>query len=124
MSSAGIHNLLCDQGATFRKTLTMFASKGTTAIDLTGFTARMKIKDEVGGTLIKSLTSSSGGGLTMGGSAGNATNGEIVILISATASASFSAPLDAVYDLEIQNNSGIVDRVLQGKFIINPEVTD
>ena len=124
MSSAGIHNLLCDQGATFRKTLTMFASDGTTAIDLTGFTARMKIKDEVGGTLIKSLTSSSGGGLTIGGSAGNATNGEIDIQISATDTASFSAPLDAVYDLEIQKNSGIVYRVLQGKFIINPEVTD
>ena len=84
MSSAGIHNLLCDQGATFRKTLTMFASNGTTAIDLTGFTARMKIKDEVGGTLIKSLTSSSGGGLTIGGSAGTPTNGEIDVLISAT----------------------------------------
>ena len=124
MSSAGIHNLLCDQGATFRKTLTMFASDGTTAIDLTGFTARMKIKDEVGVTLIKSLTSSSGGGLTIGGSAGTPTNGEIDVLISATDTASFSAPLDAVYDLEIQNNSGIVDRVLQGKFIINPEVTD
>jgi hypothetical protein len=124
MSSAGIHNLLCDQGATFRKTLTMFASDGTTAIDLTGFTARMKIKDEVGGTLIKSLTSSSGGGLTIGGSSGQATNGEIDILISASDTASFSAPLDAVYDLEIQSNTGIVDRVLQGKFIINPEVTD
>ena len=124
MSSAGIHNLLCDQGATFRKTLTMFASDGTTAIDLTGFTARMKIKDEVGGTLIKSLTSSSGGGLTIGGSSGNATNGEIDIQISATDTASFSAPLDAVYDLEIQSNTGVVDRVLQGKFIINPEVTD
>ena len=124
MSSAGIHNLLCDQGATFRKTLTMFASDGTTAIDLSGFTARMKIKDEVGGTLIKSLTSSSGGGLTIGGSSGNATNGEIDIQISATDTASFSAPLDAVYDLEIQSNTGVVDRVLQGKFIINPEVTD
>ena len=124
MSSAGIHNLLCDQGATFRKTLTMFASDGTTAIDLSGFTARMKIKDEVGGTLIKSLTSSSGGGLTIGGASGPTTNGEIDILISASDTASFSAPLDAVYDLEIQNNSGIVDRVLQGKFIINPEVTD
>ena len=124
MSTAGIHNLLCDQGATFRKTLTMFASDGTTAIDLSGFTARMKIKDEVGGTLIKSLTSSSGGGLTIGGASGQTTNGEIDILISASDTASFSAPLDAVYDLEIQNNSGIVDRVLQGKFIINPEVTD
>ena len=124
MSTAGIHNLLCDQGATFRKTLTMFQSDGTTVVDLTGYSARMKIKDEVGGTLIKSLTSSSGGGLTIGGSSGNATNGEIDIQISATDTASFSAPLDAVYDLEIQNNSGIVDRVLQGKFIINPEVTD
>ena len=114
MSSAGIHNLLCDQGATFRKTLTMFASDGTTAIDLSGFTARMKIKDEVGGTLIKSLTSSSGGGLTIGGASGQTTNGEIDILISASDTASFSAPLDAVYDLEIQNNTGIVDRVLQG----------
>ena len=84
MSSAGIHNLLCDQGATFRKTLTMFASDGTTAIDLSGFTARMKIKDEVGGTLIKSLTSSSGGGLTIGGASGQTTNGEIDILISAS----------------------------------------
>ena len=124
MSSAGIHNLLCDQGATFRKTLTMIASDGTTAIDLSGFTARMKIKDEVGGTLIKSLTSSSGGGLTIGGASGQTTNGEIDILISASDTASFSAPLDAVYDLEIQSNTGVVDRVLQGKFIINPEVTD
>jgi len=124
MSTAGIHNLLCDQGATFRKTLTMFQSDGTTVVDLTGYSARMKIKDEVGGTLIKSLTSSSGGGLTIGGSSGNATNGEIDIQISATDTASFSAPLDAVYDLEIQSNTGVVDRVLQGKFIINPEVTD
>ena len=124
MSSAGIHNLLCDQGATFRKTLTMLASDGTTAIDLTGFTARMKIKDEVGGTLIKSLSSSSGGGLTIGGASGQTTNGEIDILISASDTASFSAPLDAVYDLEIESNTGVVDRVLQGKFIINPEVTD
>ena len=28
MSTAGIHNLLCDQGATFRKTLTMFQVMG------------------------------------------------------------------------------------------------
>jgi hypothetical protein len=82
----------------------------------------MKIKDEVGGSLIKSLTSSSG--LTIGGSAGQPSNGEIDITISASDTASFSAPLDGVYDLEIVSNSGIVDRVLQGKFIINPEVTD
>ena len=124
MSTAGIHNLLCDQGATFRKTLTMLQSDGTTVVDLTGYSARMKIKDEVGGTLIKSLTSATNGGLTIGGSAGNVTNGEIDVLISATDTASFDAPQTAVYDLEIVSSGGIVDRVLQGKFIINPEVTD
>ena len=120
--NAGIHNLICDQGATFRKTITMKQSDGTTAVDLTGFTARMKIKHEVGGTLIKSLTSSSR--LTMGGSAGTPTNGEIDISISATDTAAFDAPITGVYDLEIVSNSGVVDRVLQGKFIITPEVTD
>ena len=120
--NAGIHNLICDQGATFRKTITMKQSDGTTAVDLTGFTARMKIKHEVGGTLIKSLTSSSG--LTMGGSAGTPTNGEIDISISATDTAAVDAPITGVYDLEIVSNSGVVDRVLQGKFIITPEVTD
>tara|TARA_B100001939_G_scaffold331221_1_gene329032 strand:- start:260 stop:634 length:375 start_codon:yes stop_codon:yes gene_type:complete len=124
MSTAGIHNLLCDQGATFRKTLTMFQSDGTTVVDLTGYSARMKIKDEVGGTLIKSLTSATNDGLTIGGSAADVTNGEIDVLISASDTASFAAPQTAVYDLEIVSSGGIVDRVLQGKFIINPEVTD
>tara|TARA_Y100000114_G_scaffold152609_1_gene171153 strand:- start:965 stop:1336 length:372 start_codon:yes stop_codon:yes gene_type:complete len=123
MSTAGIHHLLCDQGATFRKTITMLQSDGTTVVDLTGYSARMKIKDEVGGTLIKSLTSATNGGLDIGGG-GSVTNGKIDILISATDTANFDAPQTAVYDLEIVSSGGIVDRVLQGKFIINPEVTD
>ena len=123
MSGAGIHNFLCDQGATFRKTISLKQSDGTTAVDLSGYSARMKIKDEVGGTLIKSLTSSTNGGLTIGGGANNASNGEIDILISATDTGSFSAPQTGVYDIETVTGS-TVDRILQGKFIINPEVTD
>ena len=123
MASAGIHHFLCDQGATFRKTITLKESDGS-LVNLNGYTARMKIKDEVGGTLIKSLTSASGGGLSIGGSAGNNANGEIDILISASDTASFSAPITAVYDIETVTSGGIVDRILQGKFVINPEVTD
>ena len=122
--NAGIHHLVCDQGSTFRKTITMKQSNGTSAVDLTGYSARMKIKHEIGGTLIKSLTSATGQGLTVGGSAGTPTNGEIDIEISATDTASFSAPITGVYDLEIVSSGGIVDRVLQGKFMITPEVTD
>jgi hypothetical protein len=123
MASAGIHHFICDQGATFRKTLTLKESDGS-LVNLNGYTARMKIKDEVGGTLIKSLTSASGGGLSIGGSTGNNVNGEIDILISASDTTSFSAPTTAVYDIETVTSGGIVDRILQGKFIINPEVTD
>ena len=123
MASAGIHHFICDQGATFRKTLTLKESDGS-LVNLSGYTARMKIKDEVGGTLIKSLTSASGGGLSIGGSAGNNANGEIDILISASDTTSFSAPTTAVYDIETVTSGGIVDRILQGKFVINPEVTD
>ena len=123
MASAGIHHFLCDQGATFRKTITLKESDGS-LVNLNGYTARMKIKDEVGGTLIKSLTSASGGGLSIGGSAGNNANGEIDILISASDTTSFSAPITAVYDIETVTSGSIVDRILQGKFVINPEVTD
>tara|TARA_R100000458_G_C8199079_1_gene190188 strand:- start:401 stop:769 length:369 start_codon:yes stop_codon:yes gene_type:complete len=122
MSSAGLHNFICDQGATFLKTITFFASNGTTAIDLTGYACRMKIKEEYGGTVLKSLTNSSG--MTIGGGAGDPTNGEIDISISATDTANFDAPQTAVYDIEIISSGGIVHRILQGKFIVNPEVTD
>ena len=122
--NAGIHHLTCDQGATFRKTITMKQSNGTTAVDLTGYSARMKIKTEFGGTLIKSLTSATGQGLTVGGSAGAPTNGEIDILISATDTTALDANVIGVYDLEIASSGGVVDRVLQGKFMITPEVTN
>tara|TARA_B100001123_G_C15322004_1_gene1028251 strand:- start:2716 stop:3087 length:372 start_codon:yes stop_codon:yes gene_type:complete len=122
--NAGIHHLTCDQGSTFRKTITMKQSDGTTNVDLTGYTARMKIKEEYGGTLIKSLTSATGQGLTVGGSAGTPTNGEIDIEISATDTAAMTPNTIGVYDLEIASSGGVVDRVLQGKFIITPEVTD
>ena len=122
--NAGITHLTCDQGATFRKTITMYQSNGTTVVDLTGYTARMKIKTEHGGTILKSLTSTTGQGLTMGGSAGTPVNGEIDILISATDTTAFTPNVIGVYDLEIASSGGIVDRVLQGKFMITPEVTN
>ena len=122
--NAGITHFTCDQGATFRKTITLYQSNGTTVVDLTGYSSRMKIKTEHGGTLLKSLTSATGQGLTIGGSAGTPVNGEIDILISATDTTALDANVIGVYDLEIASSGGVVDRVLQGKFMITPEVTN
>lgn len=83
-------------------------------MDLTGFTARMKIKSKVGGTTILSLTN--GSGITLNGVLGTFT-----INISAVDTATFSFER-AVYDLEMVT-SGTVIRLLEGAVFLHPEVT-
>ena len=85
-------------------------------INLTGFTARSKFKTSYSGTLVASLTSSSG--ITLGGAAGT-----IVLTISATDTAAITAPSSGVYDLEIVSSGGVVTRLLKGKYNVTPEVT-
>ena len=82
---------------------------------MNGATLNSNLSAEEGivSSLIKSLTSATGQGLTVGGSAGAPTNGEIDIEISASDTASFSAPITGVYDLEVVSSGGIVDRVLE-----------
>ena len=57
------------------------------------------------------------GGITLGGVAGTIT---IDRSATQTSALKFTA---GVYDLEIQSSTGEVTRVLQGDFIVSPEVT-
>lgn len=107
-------NFGCPQGSTFRKTLTYKINN--TPVNITGYSSRLQVRETHYTTdIIISLTS--GNGITLGGSAGT-----IDILISASATALFDAGT-FVYDLEIQSPSGIVDRLIEGSFIVSPEVT-
>jgi hypothetical protein len=110
---AAQYDLLIEQGATFEQEFIWKDSTGT-PIDLSTYTARMKIRQLKTDTEIVSLTSSSGITLTSGGS--------ITILISATATAALPT-CRARYDLELQDALGTVTRLLQGDVEISAEVT-
>lgn len=87
-----------------------------TPIDLSGYTARMSIKDKVGGTeLIRLDTTNSRIEL-------NNTDKTITLTISATDTAAM-AWSKGVYDLELVSAAGVVTALLAGRVTVTTEVT-
>ena len=113
---AGKHDIIIEQGATFRRVITWKDSAGT-AIDLTGYTARAqaRLTYDTAATIF-SLTSAAG--ITLGGAAGT-----IAIVIAAGTTAALAAPWSGVWDLELVSGAGIVTRLLEGTANVSPEVT-
>ncbi len=108
-------NFLCPQGATFQKTVTIEIDQ--TPLNLSGYSSRLQVRENYysANTIVNLL--SSGSGLTISASAGI-----IDIFIEDEVTKNFPAGT-FVYDLEIESVNGNVDRVLEGSFIITPEVT-
>lgn len=110
----GRFNFVCPQGATFKPTL--IYKVDNSPVNLTGYTARMQVRQShTSDEIITSLSTDSG--MTI-----NGVDGEIQILINANDTSAF-ADGDHVYDLEIISPSGEVNRLLQGRFNVTPEVT-
>jgi len=110
----GDYNIKCPQGATFDKTFTI--STDGQPMNLTGYTAAMQVCETYDSTsTVLSLTS--GTGITLGGTAGT-----IAVLVSSTATAAITEGFYQ-YDLEITSGGGVTDRLLQGKFVVTPQVT-
>lgn len=111
--AAGVYNLVIEQGATFTLPIKV-------TMDLTGYSARMQIRSEVGSpTAHLTLTSAPAGGIVI--SAG-ATESTIELTIPATTSSAFTFT-KGVYDLEITSSGGVVTRLLKGTVVVDPEVT-
>ena len=112
---AGKYNMTIDQGATLALRMTYKDSAGD-LISLTGYTARMQVRQTVPSTsTILDLTTENGG-LTLGGAAGT-----IDVAITATASEAVAAG-QYVYDLELVNGT-TVERLVMGTFTCRGEVT-
>lgn len=120
--AAGNHDFLCEQGATFSRRIT-WADEDGNIVPLVGYTARMKVRRKIGDTTELIYLTTDEGDITLGGMAGT-----IDILIPAVTTAAFPAGkirkgLKYFYDLELQDPTGYVTRLLQGNFIVSPEVT-
>jgi hypothetical protein len=114
MQAPATLNLNCWQGANFDYSLT-WRTNGT-AVNLTGYSARMQVRETYDSSLpVLSLTS--GTGITLGGTAGS-------IILEATATTTAGVPSGQyVYDLELVTSGGYVTRLLEGNFTVDPEVT-
>jgi len=113
MINPGTYNITCPQGATWDKTFTV--TIGGTALDLTGYTAAMQVRESAdASSALISLTQASG--ITLGGTAGT-----IGVVISSTASAAIAAGSYS-YDLEL-NSGSTITRLLEGSFNVTGNVT-
>lgn len=117
MQAPGWLDLVGYQGASFDYSLTW--QTGGTPVDLSGYSARMQVRETVDSTAVV-LSLTAGTGITLGGTAGT---------IFLEASAATMAAIDAqasnqfVYDLELVSGAGYVTRLLEGTFTVSPEVT-
>jgi len=84
---------------------------------LAGYTARMQIKDRVGGLVLFSLTSDGAGGIEI-----DDTDKVIEITLTA-AQAEMAAAASGVYDLELVSTGGVVTALLAGAVAFGDEVT-
>lgn len=89
--------------------------------DLTGYTARMKIKDKVGGAVLASTDVLDAPKNVLTVTIDNATK-TITLSIPATATDDFTWKA-GVYDLEMVSASGVVTAILSGKVSVTKEVT-
>lgn len=111
------HNFFVYRGATFSEKIEWKDENGV-AIDLTGFTARMHMRDTLEATTPFLTLTTENGGIALGGVAGT-----VDLLASATATTAISAT-SGVYDLELVAGDGVtVTRLLEGLVTISPEVT-
>lgn len=113
---AARYDLTIEQGATLSKSFTYQTSAGV-AINLTGYTARMHIRETYSSvTTIATLTTENGG-ITITGATGT-----VAITMSATATSALATGLIGVYDLELISGTTVV-RLIEGQVTVTPEVT-
>lgn len=112
---AGKYDFTMEQGSTFSKTFTYKDSTGT-AINLTGYTAKMEVRTEpIADDAIVTLTTENGG-ITLGGAAGT-----IKVDITATATAAFDFT-KATYDIELITGT-TVSKLVYGTITLRKEST-
>jgi hypothetical protein len=110
----GKYNLVCPQGSTFKQQFTWTIDN--VPVNLTSYTAKMQVREKHISDVYNLNLTTENGGIVLGGNAGT-----IRLIANATSTAGIIAK-EYVYDLEL-NSGGEVTRLIEGKFIVTPEVT-
>lgn len=114
--AAVTYDITIEQGATFQLNI-VWKNPNETPINLTGYTARMQVREKVASTSTLLNLTTENGGIALGGVTGT---------IAVTAAASLTDDITVkrgVYDLELISSGGVVTRLVEGCVTISPEVT-
>ena len=112
--TAGRYTIICEAGANLTRQLVWKDGNGA-LVNLTGYTAKVQVKEEAGGTLLLEL-STVNGRITLGGVLGT-------INLSVDAEDTRITPGRYQYALEMTNAGGVVTRLVEGAFVVMAEVT-
>ena len=120
---AGVYNLLIEQGATFARLIEIeYPDPSDPTIflpyDLSGFSASMQIRRTIDSTSPQITLTSDNGRIEM--QPGGAENALRLYLDPEDTSI---IETDGVYDIEIQDGSGDIQRILRGTVTLSREVT-
>ena len=104
----------CEQGADFEFVWSWEDSAGV-KVDLSNYAIKMQVRKNYGGTLIVEF-SDTNGRITVD------SNEDVTLALTAAETTNLP-PGKYVYDLEITSGASKVHRLLEGEFVITPEVT-
>lgn len=116
--AAGKLNLKIEQGATFRQSLQWKTGEPAAPVNLTGYQARMQIRNEVATpTALIDMTTANGRIVIT-----DAAGGKLDLYLTAVETAALSFE-SGVYDLELVAPDNTVTRLLAGSVALSLEVT-
>jgi hypothetical protein len=115
--TAANNNFVIDQGANWFVTVVYKNSAGV-AIDLTGYTTALQIRDTYADTTTDLSLTSPSGGITITGATGT-----LAIRATAAQTGALDDSAKYDYDLEITSPSGVVTRLIQGVASVSSQIT-
>lgn len=121
---AAKQNLDVDQGSDWDQEI-LWKDSGGSVIDLTGYTARMQVREAVdSSTVIIELTTANSR-IALAHVVGPPEYNIKLTIASADTTTLPTNNEKSVwhYDLEMVSGSGVVKRLIEGKFVVHPEVT-
>jgi len=114
--TAGAYNFTIEQGTTFVRHFVYKDSNGA-VVNLTGYTARLQVRSYKESSVVLIEATTANGKLVI-----TPTEGKITMTLTATELNSVTFD-NAVYDLEIESNTGVVTRLLEGCVVNSLQVT-
>ena len=122
--AAGNYSFTIEQGTTFTRVF-KYKDENGAPVDLTGYDVRMQIRSSYDSAVLASLTSGSGDfvvSVPPDAAEGVTDKNQIKLTISANNTAAYTFD-QALYDIELESETGVVTRLLQGKIKLSREVT-